>query len=222
MARPMRTGRRRWQPGGPFLKAGFRPLHANRPPFNGSQERAEDHQERRFRRSALASELEALLFTSPDPLSLRKIEELLSTRANIPEALASLANQLRRDDSAFELVEVAGGFRLMTRKSLVRWLSVHRQRNSPTELAEPLRDTLIVVAYRQPVTRAVVESVRGVPSADHLKQLLELGLIRIAGREATLGRPVLYRTTRAFLEWCGLASLSDLPSLPPPQPDESR
>ncbi|MFM7541394.1 MAG: SMC-Scp complex subunit ScpB [Planctomycetota bacterium] len=221
MANPMRTGMRRWQPGGSLLKAGFRPLYASRPPFKGSQEAAEDHQERQFRRSALASELEALLFTSPDPLSLRKIEELLSTRVNIPEVLASLANQLRRDDSAFELVEVAGGFKLMTRKSLVRWLSVHRQRNTPAELAEPLRDTLIVVAYRQPVTRAVVESVRGVPSADHLKQLLDLGLIRIAGREATLGRPVLYRTTKAFLEWCGLASLSDLPSLPAPQPDGS-
>jgi segregation and condensation protein B len=82
-----------------------------------------------------------------------------------------------------------------------------------TELSETLRDTLAIVAYRQPVTRAQVETVRGVPCADSLRQLLDLGLIRMAGREATLGRPVIYRTSRKFLLWCGVRSLDDLPPL---------
>ncbi len=204
---------RRWQPGGNRSPAGCRPVHINPLHTKTIESANDDPADRRLRRSALAAEIEALLFVSPDPLSVRKIEELLPGRTGVAEGLAALRDQLARDDSAFDLLEMAGGFRLLTRKGLAPWLAAQRPRAAAMDLTEPLRETLVVVAYRQPVTRATVETIRGVPSADHLKQLLDLGLIRIAGREATLGRPVIYRTSRAFLEWCGLASLAELPTL---------
>lgn len=212
---------RRWQPGGNRLSAGCRPIHAARRLAAGGESTCDDPADRRLRRSALAAEIEALLFVTADTLSLRKIEELLPGRPGVAEALATLRDQLARDDSAFDLLELAGGFRLLTRKGLAHWLAAQRPRSAVAELPELLRETLVVVAYRQPLTRAGVEAIRGVPSADHLKQLLDLGLIRIAGREPTLGRPVVYRTTKAFLEWCGLASLAELPPLPPAQAPEA-
>lgn len=211
---------KRWQPGGNGLAAGCRPAHVAPGHLATLESASDDPADRRLRRSALAAEIEALLFVTSDPLSVRKIEELLPGRPGVDEALAILRDQLARDDSAFDLLEMAGGFRLLTRKGLAHWLAAQRPRPASMELSETLRETLIVVAYRQPVTRATVETIRGVPSADQLKQLLDLGLIRIAGREPTLGRPVIYRTTRAFLEWCGLASLAELPPLPPAQAPE--
>lgn len=221
MPKPRITAWCRWQPGGNRLSPGCRPGHGV-PSWTSNPEAAgTDPADRRLRRTAVAAEIEAILFAANDTLSLRKIEELLPGRQGIAEAVASLRDQLARDDSAFELLEVAGGYRLMTRRGLANWLAAQRPRNAAAEIPETLREALAVVAYRQPVTRAGVEAIRGVPSAEHLRQLLDLGLIRIAGRESSLGRPVIYRTTRAFLEWCGLTSLGDLPALPPAQAQDS-
>ncbi|MCY2950072.1 MAG: SMC-Scp complex subunit ScpB [Planctomycetota bacterium] len=221
MAARQSTFPRRWHPAGSRTPPGMRPPYAawRRPvQVNDWQTNATD---RRLWRSPLVAEIEALLFCSPDPMPLRKLEDLLPGRTGVAEALNTLRNLLAADDSAFDLMDVAGGFKLFTRTSVSHWLAGTRPKSSTQTISEALRDTLSVVAYRQPVTRATIEAIKGVSAADHLKQLLDLGLIRIAGRETTLGRPVLYRTSRAFLEWGGMASLADLPPLPSPTANET-
>jgi segregation and condensation protein B len=157
--------------------------------------------------------LEALLFSSEEPLTVERLKGVLGLDSTqVLMGLSELRQKLAADESSFILQEVAGGWRLATRGELDRHLATSMGR-ARTELSETLRDTLAIVAYRQPVTRAQVETVRGVPCADSLRQLLDLGLIRMAGREATLGRPVIYRTSRKFLLWCGVRSLDDLPPL---------
>jgi segregation and condensation protein B len=166
-----------------------------------------------YRRTSVQADLEALLFSSEDPLPLDRMKAALGLDSSqVLAALQELRRKLDGDDGAFVLQEVAGGWRLATRGELDRYLDTSLGK-ARTDLNETLRDTLAIVAYRQPVTRAQVEAVRGVPCADSLRQLLDLGLIRMAGREATLGRPVIYRTSRKFLLWCGLRSLDDLPPL---------
>lgn len=166
------------------------------------------------RRTKLQADIEALLFSSEDPLPVDRIRAALELETTaVVTGLVELQRKLAEDESAFVLQEIAGGWRLVTKPALDRFLLTSLGK-SKTDLNESLRDTLAIVAYRQPVTRALVESVRGVPCAESLRQLLDLGLIRMAGREATLGRPVIYRTSRKFLLWCGLKSLDDLPPLP--------
>lgn len=165
------------------------------------------------RRSSLQADLEALLFSTEEPLTVDRMKAALGLdTTQVLGGLRELRRKLADDEGGFILQEVGGGWRLATRAELDKHLATTLGR-ARTHLNETLRDTLAIVAYRQPVTRALVEAVRGVPCADSLRQLLDLGLIRMAGREATLGRPVIYRTSRKFLLWCGLRSLDDLPPL---------
>jgi segregation and condensation protein B len=106
---------------------------------------------------------------------------------------------------------VATGYQLLTRPEYAPWLDKLHQRQTELKLSPPALETLTVVAYRQPLTRADIEAVRGVQCAEMLKQLMERGLVRIAGEDDSLGRPYLYETTRVFLELFGLRSLADLP-----------
>lgn len=166
-----------------------------------------------YRRTSTQADMEALLFSSEEPLTVERFKGVLGLDSTqVLMGLGELRQKLAADESSFILQEVAGGWRLATRGELDRHLATSMGR-ARTELSETLRDTLAIVAYRQPVTRAQVETVRGVPCADSLRQLLDLGLVRMAGREATLGRPVIYRTSRKFLLWCGVRSLDDLPPL---------
>ena len=113
--------------------------------------------------------------------------------------------------STFRVERVATGLRLLTRREFVFWLDKLHQRQAALKLTPPMLETLAIVAYRQPLTRADLEAVRGVQSAEMLKQLMERELVRIAGEDDSLGRPFLYETTRKFLELYGLQSLDDLP-----------
>ena len=112
---------------------------------------------------------------------------------------------------AFRLEEVAGGFQLMTRPKFAPWL--RRLHSAPVEvrLSAPALETLAVVAYRQPVLRAEIESIRGVQCGEILRQLIERDLVRIVGRSQELGRPLLYGTTKQFLQVFGLRHLDELP-----------
>ncbi|MBI1899665.1 MAG: SMC-Scp complex subunit ScpB [Planctomycetia bacterium] len=156
--------------------------------------------------------LEALLFIAGAPLSSRKLAEL----ANLADGtqartLVRRLNELyQTDGSACFVDEVAGGFQLFTRPVFARWL---RRLSAPglLRLSQPALETLTIIAYRQPVLRAELESVRGVQCGEMLRQLLERDLVRIVGRSRELGRPFLYGTTRKFLQLFGLRSLDDLP-----------
>src|SRR5262249_15704451 len=117
----------------------------------------------------------------------------------------------RRDGSAFQVDEAAGGYQLLTRPEFHPWLARLRRAYFDLRLSAPARETLAIVAYRQPIMRADVEAIRGVQCSEVLRQLMEKGLVRIAGRDDSLGRPVLYGTTKKFLQLMGLKSLKDLP-----------
>jgi len=155
-------------------------------------------------------EIEALLFAAAGPLSLEEMAARLPEGADVAGALELL--KARYAGRGVELVEVAGRWRLQTAQDLA-WLMTE-EREEPRRLSKAAQETLAIIAYHQPVTRAEIEAVRGVQaSKGTLDVLLELGLVRMRGRRRTPGRPVTYGTTDAFLEHYGLVSLADLPGM---------
>ena len=164
-------------------------------------------------RSAKMSRVEAALLVSDGPLTARRLMQL-ATLADVAEA-RRLIDRLNlaydRDGTAFRIERVASGYRLLTRPLFAFWLGKLHHRQAELKLSPPALETLAIVAYRQPMTRAEVESIRRVQCADMLKHLMDRSLVRIAGEEDTLGRPFLYETTRQFLELFGLRDLDDLP-----------
>lgn len=164
-------------------------------------------------RTPKMARIEAALFVAPEALSARKLSAV-ATLADHKEALC-LIDQLNEfydaADSAFRVERVAAGYKLLTRPHLASWLDRVHSRQEHLKLTPPAMETLTVIAYRQPCTRADIEAVRGVQSAEMIKQLLDRGLIRVVGEDDSLGRPYLYGTTRLFLESYGLSSLDDLP-----------
>ena len=158
--------------------------------------------------------VEALILAAREPLSAARLAQAVPRLA--PARARELALELRadydREGRGFELAEVAGGFQLRTRPELAEFVQ-RLEQERPARLSRAALETLAVIAYRQPVTRAEIEHVRGVDCGPVLRSLLERHLARIAGHRDVPGRPMLYGTTRRFLEVFGLASLEDLPSL---------
>ena len=153
-------------------------------------------------------EVEALLFAAAGPLSEADLARRLPEGADVRAAIAAL--QERYTGRGVELMCVAERWRLQTAVDLA-WLMTE-EREEPRRLSRAAQETLAIIAYHQPVTRAEIEAVRGVQaSRGTLDVLLELGLVRMRGRRRTPGRPVTYGTTDAFLEHFGLAALADLP-----------
>jgi segregation and condensation protein B len=161
--------------------------------------------------------LEALLFAAEEPLPARRIAAMIDEA--IPESVADLVHDLNadylREDRAFHVQEVAGGYRLVTRPEFASWVADLRASDALPRLSQAALETLSIVAYKQPVTRAELESIRGVTVEGVLKTLVDRELVRITGREEGMGRPLLYGTTDHFLEYFGLPSLDALP-----RPDE--
>jgi segregation and condensation protein B len=161
--------------------------------------------------------LEALLFAAEEPLSVRRLSAMIEEAS--PALIADLVRELNadylRESRAFQVQEVAGGFRLVTRPEYATWVRELRAAGASPRLSQAALETLSIVAYKQPVTRAELESIRGVAVEGVLKTLVEREQVRIVGREEGLGRPLLYGTTDHFLEYFGLPSLDALP-----RPDE--
>jgi segregation and condensation protein B len=152
--------------------------------------------------------LEALLFAAAEPLTLADLAGRLPEGADIAAGLESLG--ARYAERGVELACVAGAWRFQTAADLAFLMT--KEREEPRRLSRAAQETLAIIAYHQPVTRAEIESVRGVQaSRGTLDVLLELGLVRMRGRRRTPGRPVTYGTTAAFLEHFGLPTLADLP-----------
>ena len=159
---------------------------------------------------AAARQVEALLFAAAGPLSLEDLAKRLPANADVKAAIAEL--QAAYEGRGVELVCVAGRWRFQTAEDLAFLMT--EEREEPRRLSKAAQETLAIIAYHQPVTRAEIESVRGVQaSRGTLDVLLELGLVRMRGRRRTPGRPVTYGTTEAFLEHYGLANLGDLPGV---------
>jgi segregation and condensation protein B len=154
--------------------------------------------------------IEALLFAAAEPLSVEDLAKRLPEGADIAAGLADL--HARHAGRGVELVVVAGRWRLQTAADLAFLMT--EEREEPRRLSKAAQETLAIIAYHQPVTRAEIEAVRGVQaSRGTLDVLLELGLVRMRGRRRTPGRPVTFGTTDAFLEHYGLANLGDLPGV---------
>jgi len=164
-------------------------------------------------RDRKTARVEAVLFVSESALSARRLAQL-ATLADSTEAVR-IVNEMNAaydcEGSAFRIERAANGYLLLTRPVYARWLGRLHQRQSTMKLTPPAMETLTVIAYRQPITRADIEAVRGVQCTEMLKQLMDRGLVRIAGEDNSLGRPYLYETTRKFLEIFGLRGLDDLP-----------
>ncbi|MBV9774559.1 MAG: SMC-Scp complex subunit ScpB [Gemmatimonadetes bacterium] len=161
--------------------------------------------------------VEALLFASQSPLSaaeLARAEEGLDEE-RVEEAVAELRAEYEREGRAFGVFEVGGGYQLLTRPEYAPVLERFDSVPGSSRLSSPALETLAIIAYRQPVGRAEVEEIRGVGSGGVLRTLQERELIEVVGRGEGLGRPLLYGTTRRFLEHFGFRSIEDLP-----RPDE--
>lgn len=167
----------------------------------------------------MSARVEALLLTSDRPMSPARIAEAISAAGGdavdesaVDAAVASLNEQYDTTKRAFRIERVAGGLRMMTRPEFGSLVSASARARDAGRLSQAGLETLAIVAYRQPITRADIEAIRGVACGDVLRGLLERRLIKIVGRAEELGRPMLYGTGREFLEAFGLASLKDLPN----------
>ncbi|MEM9176348.1 MAG: SMC-Scp complex subunit ScpB [Myxococcota bacterium] len=158
--------------------------------------------------------VEALILSSPEPLSAARIAEIIPY-CNAGQA-KDLVNELNTEyveqDRSFEIWEVAGGYQIRTRAEFSGYLQ-KLQKERALRLSQAALETMAIIAYRQPVTRAEIEDVRGVDAGATVKSLLDRQLIRIAGQREVPGRPMLYGTTRRFLEVFGLERLKDPPTL---------
>jgi segregation and condensation protein B len=159
--------------------------------------------------------VEALLFASDTPVEAERIQEVLDleSAAVARELLDGLRARLDAEGRALQVMEVAGGFRLVTRPELAPWLVKLARSRTRSRLSRPSLETLAIIGYRQPVSRPEVDAIRGVNSEAVLDNLLERRMIRIAGRKESPGRPFLYETTREFLVAFGLRDLGDLPKV---------
>lgn len=159
--------------------------------------------------------VEALLFASPDPLAIRRIRSIIPgiEAQQVAEVIDALREDYSNDSRSFQIVEIGGGFQLTTKPDYSIWITKLLETRSAQRLSKAALETLSVVAYKQPVLRSTIESIRGVNVDGVLRTLMEKNLVRIVGRGEGPGRPLLFGTTRDFLMRFGLGRLSDLPKM---------
>lgn len=163
----------------------------------------------------LKSIIESLIFASPDPVSLKVIVKTIDSEPpeHVEEALASVCQEWKERSGGLQLVEVAGGYQIVTKPELHEWVRRLFHEHSKKRISIPALETLAVVAYRQPVTGPEIAEIRGVNTSGVLGTLVERHLVKVVGRRAVIGRPFLYATTREFLDRFGLKDLEDLPKV---------
>lgn len=159
--------------------------------------------------------IEALMFVSGDPISIDRLHDVLTEveRPRIRALLEELRLDYAQSNRGLQVVEVAGGYQMTTRIEMAPWIKEMEKVKAAARLSKPGLETLAIIAYKQPVTRAEIEQIRGVDAAGVLKTLMERKLIKIVGRKEVAGRPMMYGTTREFLQYFGLADLTGLPTL---------
>jgi segregation and condensation protein B len=159
--------------------------------------------------------VEALLFASDVPLEAERIRDVLDLEnvAAVRELVGELMARYETEERGLAIMEVGGGWRMVTRPELAPWLVRLARARTRVRLSRPALETLAIVAYKQPVSRPEIDAVRGVNSDATLDNLLERRLVRIAGRKEAPGRPFVYETTREFLVAFGLRDPGDLPKI---------
>jgi len=159
--------------------------------------------------------LEAVLFASDVPVTLQVLTEVLGGKnaQEVRAILAEMAESYERGERGIVLSEIAGGFQILSRKECSAWVEQMLRSRRKIRLSKPALESLAIVAYRQPITKVEIDSIRGVDSAGVLHTLLERNLVTIKGRSKGVGRPLLYSTTQEFLSYMGINELTDLPEL---------
>lgn len=156
--------------------------------------------------------VEALLFATAQPLPLKRLVEILGAEKGcVSQAVELLRQEYESTQRAFQVEEIAGGYQLLSKPEYHQWICLLEKKNTESKLSPAALETLAIIAYKQPVLRATIEAIRGVESSQMLRSLIEKGLVKIVGKDESLGRPLLYGTTKRFLEYFGLDSLNALP-----------
>jgi segregation and condensation protein B len=159
--------------------------------------------------------LEAILFVSPEPVPVARLMSIVGTvsKAEVVQALDILRHDLDQHGRGIQLVQIAGGYRLVTKQEYGPWLKRMEKAKAVQKLSRSALESLAIIAYKQPLVRAEIEEIRGVETSGVLRTLCERKLVRIVGRKDVPGRPIMYGTTKFFLEHFGLQDLSQLPPL---------
>ncbi len=157
--------------------------------------------------------IESLLFVADEPLTVDRLKKILTQAesAEIREAMANLSAEYEARGGGFYLDEVAGGYQIRTRPQYTDWIKKLIQ-PKPLRLSKPALETLVIIAYKQPIIRSDIEHLRGVDCGGVIRMLLERKLVRVLGRKEIAGRPLIYATTKRFLEIFDLKNLRDLPT----------
>lgn len=168
-------------------------------------------------RTELKPIIESLIFVSEEPMSIDLIcmvlEETGATKAELLEVIGEIKNDYNvHPERGIQIIEVAGGYQFRTKPHCANWIQ-RLNVPKPIRLSQPAMETLSIIAYRQPIFRSDIESIRGVDSGGVIKTLLERGLVRIVGKSDEAGHPLVYSTTKEFLEMFGLKDLKDMPTL---------
>ncbi len=161
----------------------------------------------------LKQALEAVLFACDEPISVSRLQDLLPEAApqEIRDTLGQLRSEYEQSSRAFSLDEIAGGYQLLTRPQYTDIISRLKKAKADRKLSGAALETLAIIAYKQPIKRVDIEAIRGAQSGEVIRALMERGLVKIAGRDEVPGSPLLYGTTKEFLDVFGLKSAEDLP-----------
>ena len=160
------------------------------------------------------SVVEAVLFASDEPLSAARLGNVVEADTKqVRQHIDNLNEKYRASQNAFRIEQIAGGYQMLTLSPYNHWLKKLLRVRSDTKLSAAAMETLAIIAYKQPVIRADIEVIRGVAAGEVIRSLAYKGLVKIVGRAEVLGRPMLYGTTKKFLEVFGLNTLRDLPKI---------
>ena len=159
--------------------------------------------------------IESLIFAAEEPITLRKLVDIIGDidSAQVLEAITQLKNDYEIQGRSFQIEEIAGGYQLFTKPEYYEWIAKLRKKSGETKLSQAALETLAIIAYKQPILRADVESIRGVQSGQIIRLLMEKDLVKVVGRDESLGHPLLYGTTKKLLEYFGLKDIKDLPKI---------
>jgi segregation and condensation protein B len=168
----------------------------------------------------LKQHIEAIIFVSEQPATIKDIQQCLTStygweimKEDIEKELNTLVEKYKDESFSFELVQIAGGWHFMTKKDYYPTISTYLHQKARRRLSTSALETLAIIAYKQPITKAEIEHIRGVNCDHTLQKLLEKELIVIAGRAEGPGRPLLYKTSQFFMDYFGINSPKDLPKL---------
>jgi len=160
------------------------------------------------------SVIEAVLFASDEPLTINRLTAIVETDTKqAREHIKNLNEKYEASGNAFRIEQIAGGLQMLTLSPYNHWLKKLLRVRSDTKLSPAALETLAIISYKQPIIRADIEAIRGVAAGEMIRNLMYKGLVKIVGRAEVLGRPMLYGTTKKFLEIFGLNTLKDLPKI---------